>query len=67
MEPVQILKDKPHFYHGNDLMNINCIECGKEAQDHIHYRNAGIICDNPNGPCGCGSWHKSKTENNLAE
>lgn len=47
----------PHVYNGNGLQNIKCKDCGKCADDVIHYRNAGIICDTYNGPCSCGAWH----------
>lgn len=48
---------KPHFYNGNGLQNIKCEDCKRDADDFIHYRNAGTICDNPKGACSCGAWH----------
>ena len=55
----------PHFYEGNVDANTPCPKCGKEASDPIHLRNGGVICDNPNGPCACGAWHKEGEVNNI--
>ena len=49
---------EPHFYDGTTGYSIKCRTCDKEPGDYIHFRNGGTICDNPDGPCSCGSWHK---------
>lgn len=30
----------------------------KDAPDFEPRRNGGVICDNDDGPCACGAWHK---------
>lgn len=47
-----------HYYNGNIDGNEPCTVCGKEAHQGSHYRNNGKVCDNPHGPCACGTWHK---------
>jgi len=49
---------QPHFYNGNGNQTMKCQDCGKEADDFIHYRNGGVVCDNPDGACSCGATHK---------
>lgn len=46
-----------HLYDGDGNYTLPC-SCGEEAFHSIHKRNGGVICDNNNGPCACGAWHK---------
>ena len=58
---------KLHYFRGNvDSLGNCCETCGELAHVGNHYTNGGVVCDNPNGACCCGSWHGDfqKLENN---
>ncbi len=58
---LQTLKDQTsHYYNGSGDFKTKCLECDKSAKAGNHLRNGNIICDNPQGPCSCGAWHKKE-------
>lgn len=61
MKNIKKSEIKPHIYQFivlGSLVNFpKCSICELDRDDHIHYRNAGQICDTYRGPCACGAWH----------
>ena len=51
--------ENTHVYKGHSAFKTSCKICDKQMDDEIHTRNGGIICDNEDGPCTCGAWHRS--------
>ena len=44
-----------HWFSGSE--NGKCLSCNLSPHRGNHFRNGGVVCDNPDGPCACGAWH----------
>lgn len=48
-----------HLFEGNLLELDLCSVCRETAANGNHFKNGLSYCDTLEGPCSCGSWHKT--------